>query len=68
MGGDGNCLFRAVSVLLYGTENEHVLIWESVMDYVEECKDYFQAFITVPIENYIRFKRKLGTWGDEVEI
>lgn len=38
------------------------------MDYIEECKDYFSEFIITPIHDYIHFKRKLGTWGDEVEI
>jgi len=37
------------------------------MDYIEQCR-YFEAFIDVSFEHYIAFKRRLGVWGDEVEI
>lgn len=33
-GGDGNCLFRSVSELLYGSEDHHAQIRKICMDYI----------------------------------
>jgi len=43
--GDGNCLFRAVSDQVYGTENYYKAIRRICMDYVEYEKDFFKNYI-----------------------
>ena len=32
--GDGNCLFRAVSLQVYGTQDHHALIRDATMSYM----------------------------------
>ena len=66
--GDGNCLFRACSFLLYGTESRHSTIRQAVCDYIHANKDFFEHFIDEDFDNYVRFKRRNGTWGDDLEI
>ena len=43
--GEGDCLFASVSVILYGTDEEHPVIRQKVMDYIEVNKTYFKNFI-----------------------
>ena len=39
--GDGNCLFRAVSLALYGTENYHVIIRTlAAIELIENRRQY----------------------------
>ena len=38
------------------------------MDYIENEKDYYQQFLTKPIDSYIKTQRKEGVWGDNYEI
>jgi hypothetical protein len=68
--GDGNCLFRAVSHQVYGTEDHHKYIRKRCMDYIENEQDYFKDYITgnLTFEQYIAHKRKDGIWGDNLEI
>jgi len=68
---DGNCLFRAISVQLYGTEEHHGLLRGITMDYIEIEKDFFSKFLIGEeryFEEYILMKRESGRWGDDIEI
>ena len=38
VGGDGNCLFRAISHQVYGTEDHHRLIRVRCIDYIQSEK------------------------------
>ncbi|KAF7457068.1 OTU-like cysteine protease family protein [Cryptosporidium felis] len=68
--GDGNCLFRAVGDQLYGSAELHGIIRSACMDYIELDKESFSNFVCEypSIEMYIGEKRKLGVWGDNIEI
>ena len=71
MGGDGNCLFRAISYQAYGTEDCHQIIRQYCMDYILSEKQYFQSYIEGgkgQIENYCTHKRNDGVWGDDLEL
>ena len=67
--GDGNCVFRAISHQVYGTEDHHKLVRQKCMDYIEYDKNYYKDFVSMPnIEDYIALKRQDGKWGDNLEI
>jgi len=80
--GDGNCLFRAVSHQLFGTEEHHPTLRRLCMDYMENERAYFQPFVAVAnaeeaylsvdsadaFARYVERKRRHGVWGDEPEI
>jgi hypothetical protein len=41
------------------------------MDYIELQKEFFQNFVPEnypSIDHYIEHKRKLGVWGDNIEV
>lgn len=68
--GDGNCLFRAAGSQLYGESDYHDIIRSACMDYIELNKELFSEFVHEypSIEKYIQEKRRLGVWGDNIEI
>eukprot|EP00742_Colponemidia_sp_Colp-10_P004703 GILJ01005016.1.p1 GENE.GILJ01005016.1~~GILJ01005016.1.p1 ORF type:complete len:538 (-),score=65.74 GILJ01005016.1:200-1813(-) len=69
--GDGNCLFRAVSDQIYGTDQYHQLVRQKCLDYMSMDKAYFSQFVVGGVEefdSYILRKRQDGCWGDDVEI
>lgn len=66
--GDGNCLFRAISDQVYGSEEHHNIIREKCMDYIVVLKRFFSLFIEGDFDNYIKEKRKSGIWGDDIEL
>ncbi|KAH7649595.1 cysteine protease [Cryptosporidium bovis] len=70
MKNDGNCLFRAISFQLYETDEYHEIIRSFCMDFVEINKDSYSNFVSeyLNVESYISEKRKLGVWGDNIEI
>ena len=41
--GDGNCLFRSVSLAMYGTESHHILLRTSVAVEVFEHRTWYDA-------------------------
>ncbi len=66
--GDGNCLFRAVAHSLYGDEEYHDLVREKTMDYIVKNRDFYESYVSIDFDCYVEFKRKLATWGDDLEI
>ena len=44
---DGNCLFRAVSELLYGSRGEHSSVREQVVNAMETWKYILQPWATL---------------------
>ena len=68
---DGNCMFRAISDQVYGTEEKFNLIRQKCMDYILLEKDFFEEFIEGGknfFDEYINLKRKNGVWGDDIEL
>jgi len=71
MGGDGNCLFRAISDQIYGTEEHHLELRNWCMSYIVQEKEFFSQYIvggTSAFSGYVANKRLSGEWGDDIEI
>ncbi|EAR85579.1 OTU-like cysteine protease (macronuclear) [Tetrahymena thermophila SB210] len=68
VGTDGNCLFRAVSDQMYGTEEFHKEIRSVCMDYIQIERAFFENYIHEEFEDYINRKRQDGEWGDDIEL
>ncbi|KAM3131699.1 hypothetical protein pb186bvf_016230 [Paramecium bursaria] len=67
--GDGNCMFRAISDQLYGTQIYHKELRRYAMNYILQEKDYFQDYIiNGDVEQYVEYKLKDGVWGDNIEL
>ena len=66
--GDGNCLFRAISDQVYGSDEYHEKIREMCMNYLTVQKKFFQFFIEGDFDEYIKEKSKSGVWGDDIEL
>ena len=68
---DGNCMFRAISDQVYGTEENFNLIRQKCMDYISLERDFFEEFIEGGknfFDEYINLKRKNRVWGDDIEL
>ena len=68
---DGNCLFSSISDQVYGTDKHSAIIREKCMDYIEKNKLFYSQFIEggeKQMPAYIKRKRKLGIWADNLEI
>ena len=43
--GDGNCLFRALSDQLYGTDSYHRKLRQEICDWIENHKARYEPFV-----------------------
>mmetsp|Transcript_10 Transcript_10/g.45 ORF Transcript_10/g.45 Transcript_10/m.45 type:complete len:412 (+) Transcript_10:46-1281(+) len=67
--GDGNCLFRAVSLQVYGDPNMYAEVREKCINFMAVNKEHYGHFVTgEPFESYIARKRKNGCHGNNPEI
>jgi hypothetical protein len=82
--GDGNCLFRAVSLQVYGSSENHSEVRERCMDYMAHNEEHYSCFIassssdevvlrpgnrsSTPFQAYIARKRMNGVHGNHTEI
>ncbi|XP_033239745.1 OTU domain-containing protein 5-B isoform X2 [Drosophila pseudoobscura] len=65
---DGACLFRSISLQIYGDEGMHDVIRQHTMDYIQENREYFGQFVTEDISSYIQRKRARDAHGNHIEI
>ena len=68
---DGNCLFRAVSHQIYGSQKFHLHVRSECIRQLsqarhEYCGIYFET--KEDFEEYVGYMAKPGTWGDEVAL
>lgn len=73
VGGDGNCLFRAVSDQIYNSELHHRAIRRFCLDYIELEENFFKNYVVqgnnpMKFKEYLLKKREDGVWGDDIEI
>ena len=69
MDGDGNCLFRAISLQVYGDPSMHLEVRRNCMDFMEREVDHFRNFVAdEEFEEYIARKRLEGVHGNHNEI
>jgi OTU-like cysteine protease len=82
--GDGNCLFRAVSLQVYGSSENHSEVRERCLDYMAHNEEHYSGFIAAssddevilrpgigsmtPFQSYIARKRINGVHGNHTEI
>ena len=80
--GDGNCLFRAMSYIITGSEKQHLEIRNAILRCMLSIENllvgydsygnynYLQPFGHSSVQNYIdsRELTRTGTWGSEVEM
>ena len=69
--GDGNCLFRAVALQVYGDASMHYEVRRRCMDFMNGDAEHFSQFIPEECEDfaaYIRRKRRDGVHGNNPEI
>eukprot|EP00658_Telonema_sp_P-2_P026012 TRINITY_DN20491_c0_g1_i8.p1 TRINITY_DN20491_c0_g1~~TRINITY_DN20491_c0_g1_i8.p1 ORF type:complete len:365 (+),score=102.69 TRINITY_DN20491_c0_g1_i8:170-1264(+) len=71
-GGDGNCLFRSVSMVLYGDESVHEIVRAHCLDYMVAQAHAFEPVVAGDFGAYVQAKRKTdgsaSSWGDEPEL
>ena len=75
--GDGNCLFRSCSLFIYNTQNYHLIVRSSIVDYIVTNWDNEYEFLiignefhknnTSPIK-YYHFMIKDGIYGTDLEL
>lgn len=67
--GDGNCLFRAVSLQVYGDASMHSEVRQKCLNFMAMDETHFSQFITdEPFREYITRKRQDGVHGNNPEI
>lgn len=67
--GDGNCLFRAVSLQVYGDSSMHAEIREQCLNFMALNEEHFGQFMSgEPFQSYIARKRMDGVHGNNPEI
>lgn len=67
--GDGNCLFRAVSLQIYGDASMHAEVRERCMDFMAANEEHFGEFVTgETYVEYIARKRLDAVHGNNPEI
>jgi hypothetical protein len=65
---DGNCLFRAVSQLLYDTEDEHEQLRNKCVEHMEKYRARFELFCTGDMDEHLKRMKRVSTYGEELEI
>lgn len=65
---DGACLFRAISLQVYGDQDMHEVIRQQTMDYIYQNREYFAQFVTEDIADYVKRKRANHVHGNHIEI
>lgn len=65
---DGACLFRAISLQIYGDQDMHEIIRQQTMDYIYQNREYFAQFVTEDINSYVARKRANHVHGNHIEI
>ena len=71
--GDGNCLYRAASYYLYGTDAHHAIVRDFAVRYIKLFEREFRPLAdTTDFNEYLETMRTpgtmLGKWGGELEI
>ena len=69
MDGDGNCLFRAISLQVYGDQSNHADVRRSCLDFMERESDHYREFVAdEDFADYVARKRADGVHGNHAEI
>ncbi|KAL8440455.1 hypothetical protein Efla_005597 [Eimeria flavescens] len=69
--GDGNCLYRAFSDQLYGSQEHHLFLRKLAVEVMRRCQATFEAFVDEsegPFDRWLQTKRTYGEWADYREM
>ena len=66
--GDGNWLFRALSLGAFEDQEYHLTVRKMVWDYIDTNRNRFKEFIDQEMDSYFVNMRKSRTWGGHFEI
>ncbi|XP_076450164.1 uncharacterized protein LOC143286474 isoform X2 [Babylonia areolata] len=67
--GDGNCLYRAFSLEICGTEAHHEQVRAIIVDFMLKNHTKFAAYVGEDLGQYVaRNNLELNTWGSDAEI
>ena len=67
--GDGNCLFRTLAYIMYGTEDLHAKMRSLLVDFVSKNQPLFQPLvISGKLEEHIQYMLHSRQWGTQVEL
>jgi hypothetical protein len=67
--GDGNCLFRAVSLQVYGDPSMHMDVRKQSLDHMAKDEEHFAQFVEdEEFSSYLKRKRQEGVHGNNPEI
>ena len=69
--GDGNCYFRSISYLLYGSEENHQIIRDQVVTHMtHNIHSRLQDYVSQPVDSYLQQSamQNNGVWATDAEI
>ena len=67
--GDGNCLFRSFSFILYKTEDKHQYIREAVVEVISLNENSFRSYcLPDTVTEHVEKMRNNYIWGTHAEI
>ncbi|KAH9044957.1 hypothetical protein EDB83DRAFT_2406363 [Lactarius deliciosus] len=68
--GDGNCLFRALSDQLYGTESRHVQLRKDICDWIQSHSVRYAPFVDDErgLDVHLSLMRQPATYGGHLEL
>lgn len=68
--GDGNCFFRAMSVIVTGSETSHMALREAVLKHVSKHPECYRSFLSSRggMRSYLTDMRQSGEWATDREI
>lgn len=67
--GDGNCLYRALSFELCGTQDQHGRLKEILLDFILENQETFAGYVGGDLGSYLtEHTMQARAWGSDVEI
>lgn len=66
--GDGNCQFRALAHQLRGSEADHRIVRELVVDQLRVFGELYREYVPDDYNEYCAVMAKDGEWGDHVTL
>ncbi len=67
--GDGNCLFRCLSLVLFGVQDRHFDVRTCLVNLVNSNPSYFTNYcLPLTVCDHVRRMKNNFEWGSHVEI
>ena len=66
--GDGNCLFRALSYLLFGSEEHHQQVRQTLVEFTVINRTVLSNYCLTSIEDHTAHMKYDTVWGTDLEI